>query len=135
MGLLHAEFDQYVNADGADLSGRDQAHAPRYQYAVGARFDFSGHWYFNAEVEGKDSFYFSDRHAVESGAYALVHLRVGYQTRRWQAAVWVRNLSDEDYYIRGFGSFGNDPRKEYVVEPYLQYGDPRQVGASLRLNF
>ena len=135
VGLLHAEFDQYVNADGADLSGRDQAHAPRYQYAVGARFDFSGHWYFNAEVEGKDSFYFSDRHAVESGAYTLVHLRAGYETRRWQAAVWIRNLSDEDYYIRGFGSFGNDPRKEYVVEPYLQYGDPRQVGASLRLNF
>ena len=72
---------------------------------------------------------------MESGAYTLVHLRAGYETRRWQAAVWVRNLSDEDYYIRGFGSFGNDPRKEYVVEPYLQYGDPRQVGASLRLNF
>jgi outer membrane receptor protein involved in Fe transport len=132
---LRAGFDQYTNAAGTDLSGRDQAHAPRYQFAAGAFFDLTGHWYFNAEVEGKDGFYFSDRHDVESKPYVLTHLRLGYATERWNAALWVRNLNDKDYFIRGFGSFGNDPRKQYAVEPYYQFGDPRLVGVSLQVFF
>ena len=36
---------------------------------------------------------------------------------------------------RGFGSFGNDPRKGYAVEPYYQYGEPRVLGASLAYRF
>jgi outer membrane receptor protein involved in Fe transport len=135
LGLLRADFDQYVNADGVDLSGRDQAHAPRYQFAAGALVNLSSHWYLAAEIEGKDSFYFSDRHTVKSGSYRLGHLRLGYATDRWNAALWVRNLSDQDYFIRGFGSFGNDPRKEYALEPYYQYGDPQRVGASLQVFF
>lgn len=135
LGLLRTGFNRYINADGVDLSGRDQAHAPRYQFAAGALFDLAPHWYFQVEVEGKDRFYFSDRHEVESGSYALSHLRLGYAAGRWHAALWIRNLTDEDYFIRGFGSFGNDPRKEYAVEPYLQYGDPRQAGVSLHVSF
>jgi outer membrane receptor protein involved in Fe transport len=135
LGLLRARFDEYVNAEGIDLGGRDQAHAPRYQFAAGAQFNFAGDWYVHAEAEGKDGFYFSDRHAVSSGAYTQVHLRLGYATAAWNAALWVRNLTDEEYFVRGFGSFGNDPRKEYAVEPYFQYGDPRQVGASVQISF
>ena len=29
------------------------------------------------------------------------------------------------------GTFGNDPRKEYALEPYRQYGEPRMVGLYL----
>ena len=36
---------------------------------------------------------------------------------------------------RGFGTFGNDPRKEYVLEPYYQFGEPRTVGATVRYQF
>jgi len=135
LGLLRARFDRYVNADGVDLAGRDQAHAPAYQFAGGAQFDWDNGWSLRAEAEGKDGFYFSDRHDVRARAYALLHLRLGYTTSRWSAALWVRNLAGRDYFIRGFGGFGNDPRKEYVVEPYYQYGDPRLFGASVRVHF
>ncbi len=134
LGLLEAEFERYVNADGVDLKGRDQAHAPHYQYAAGAHFTLGHGWSFHAELEGKDDFYFSDRHETRSTAYSLLHLRLGYTQDRWAAALWVRNLGDTDYYVRGFGSFGNDPRKEYALEPYFQFGDPRQIGVSLRVN-
>ena len=50
-------------------------------------------------------------------------------------ALWGRNLTDEDYAVRGFGSFGNDPRKSYALEPYYQYGDPRQLGVSASYRF
>ena len=135
LGLLETEFEQYINADGEDLSGRDQAQAPAYQYAIGGRYDFGRGFYGRLELEGKDDYYFSDRHNVKAPAYELVHLRLGYQAQDWSAALWVRNLTDEEYYVRGFGSFGNDPRKEYVLEPYYQFGDPRVIGVSAEWRF
>ncbi len=135
IGLLHTEFETYINADGVDLSGRDQAHAPRYQYALGGRYDFAGGFFLRLDVEGKDAFYFSDRHRVKAPAYDLLNARLGWARGQWSMALWGRNLSDKDYFTRGFGSFGNDPRKEYVTEPYLQFGNPRQVGVSARYDF
>ena len=77
----------------------------------------------------------SDRHDLKSPSYDLLNMRLGYAARQWSVALWARNLTDEDYYVRGFGTFGNDPRKEYAVEPYYQYGEPRVVGVSTRFSF
>ena len=86
-------------------------------------------------MEGKDEFYFSDRHDVQAPAQDLVHARLGYDAERWSVALWGRNLTDDDFTVRGFGSFGNDPRKGYALEPYYQYGDPRQLGVSASYRF
>ena len=48
--------------------------------------------------------------------------------------LWARNLTDEDYAVHGL-YFGNDPRKGYLPERYLQLGEPRVVGLSLRRAF
>ncbi len=135
LGLLETEFDKYVNAAGEDLAGRDQAHAPSYQYALGGRVDLTRGFYFRLDLEGKDDFYFSDRHDAAAPSQDLVHARLGYDAGHWSVALWGRNLTDEDYYVRGFGSFGNDPRKEYLVEPYYQYGEPRLLGVSANYRF
>ena len=135
LGLLQTEFDNYIDADGNDLSGRDQAQAPGYQYAVGGHYDIGAGFYLRLDVEGRDSAYFSDRHDLKSPSYDLLNARVGYTNERWSIAVWARNLTDEDYYVRGFGTFGNDPRKEYALEPYYQYGEPRVIGVSTSLTF
>lgn len=130
LGLLETEYEDYIDAQGNDLSGRDQAQAPRYQYAVGGHYEFGAGFYLRMDIEGRDSFYFSDRHDVKSTAYDLLNARLGYTLDSWSVALWARNLTDEDYYVRGFGTFGNDPRKEYEVEPYYQYGEPRVIGIS-----
>ncbi|MBN7795416.1 TonB-dependent receptor [Parahaliea mediterranea] len=141
LGLLETEFEDYIipatgdDLSDRDLSGRDQAHAPGYQYAVGGRYSFGGNFYARLDLEGKDAFYFSDRHDLKAPAFDLLHMRVGYASDRWEVALWGRNLTDEDYYVRGFGSFGNDPRKGWVTEPYYQYGDPRTFGVSARYSF
>ncbi len=134
-GLLETEFEDYINADGEDLSGREQAQAPGYQFALGGRVDLGRGFYLRLDIEGKDSYYFSDRHAVRAPAYELLHGRIGYTGSHWDISLWGRNLTDEDYTVRGFGSFGNDPRKLYAVEPYYQFGDPRQIGVSARYTF
>lgn len=134
-GYLDTELEDYTNVDGVNLSGRDQAHAPRYQYAAGVRAALGKGFYVRVDTDGKDDFYFSDRHDLKAPSYNLLHLRAGFENERFDAAVWVRNATDEDYYTRGFGSFGNDPRKDYVTEPYFQYGDPRQIGISASYTF
>jgi outer membrane receptor protein involved in Fe transport len=134
-GLLETRFRDYINADGRDLAGRDQAHAPNYQYALGVSYRPWEPLLIDVQFEGRDAFYFSDRHDARSDAYGLLHLRLAWQAQRWELALWGRNLLDEDYFTRGFGSFGNDPRKGYVVEEYRQFGDPRQLGASIELRF
>lgn len=135
VGLLQTEFERYVNADGVDLSGRDQAQAPAYQFALGGHLDIGRGFYLRLDIEGKDDYYFSDRHAVKAPAFELLHARLGYSGTRWSLALWGRNLTDERYAVRGFGSFGNDPRKDYMVEPYYQWGDPRQIGVSASYDF
>jgi outer membrane receptor protein involved in Fe transport len=135
LGLLETEFKDYVNVFGEDLSGRDQAQAPSYQFSLGGRFDFGRGFFLRLEVEGKDAFYFSDRHDAQADSYELVHGRLGYSRDNWSVGLWGRNLTDEDYQVRGFGSFGNDPRKDYLVEDYFQLGEPRMVGVDISLSF
>ena len=129
-GWLDATFDDYTNEFGEDLDGRDQAHAPSYTFSVAMNYE-QGPWFINLSADGKDEFYFSDRHAVKSDSYVLYNASLGYRSSNWTAFAWGRNLTDEDYYTRAFGSFGNDPRKDYITEPYFQYGEPRIVGVTL----
>ena len=53
----------------------------------------------------------------------------------WEVNLFGKNLTDEDYQTRGFGSFGNDPRKFYATEPYFQYGAPRVIGINGKRKF
>ncbi len=145
LGLMDSRFDgflsfSHVDADPDtgqpfDLDGRDLPHAPNYMFALGALFQFTDHWYLRVEVEGKDAFYFSSRHQVRSNAYEQVHARIGYRTTHWDVALWARNIGDQDIRTRGFGGFGNDPRKGYAVEPYFQFGEPRTLGLSASYAF
>ena len=135
LGLLDATFDRYTSPDGTDMAGRDQAHAPGYQAALGGRFELSRHLYLRVDLEARDRFHFSDRYDLLSDAYELLHMRLGWQTAQWEIALWGRNLGDTDYATRGFGDFGNDPRKGYVTEPYFQYGEPRSLGVSASYSF
>ena len=133
-GWLDAQFDDFVNEFGEDLSGRDQAHAPGHMYSIAANWA-SGPWSVSLSADSKDEFYFSDRHSVKSDDYTLVNASVTWQDNNWRVSAWGRNLTDKDYFVRAFGSFGNDPRKFYVTEPYFQFGEPRIIGLTVEMTF
>ncbi|MET1255220.1 TonB-dependent receptor [Aliikangiella maris] len=146
-GWLKAEFGEYLSythflADleatppvPYDLNGRAQAHSPDYKITFGSRFYLDENWMINPEVVLQDEFYFSDRHNEKSDNYQLLNLRVSYQQDNWQVNLFANNLTDEDIQTRGFGSFGNDPRKLYEVEPYYQFAAPRVIGISAQIEF
>ena len=131
LGLLDATFDSFVNSENQDLSGRDQAHAPRYMAHLAADYNL-GAWSLSVSLDAKDEFYFSDSHNVQSDPYELLNMNLSYSGEQWSLSFWGRNLTNQDYTVRGFffGEFGNDPRKGYAPEPYVQYGEPRMVGVS-----
>jgi outer membrane receptor protein involved in Fe transport len=131
LGLLDAQFDRYTTATGADLSGRDQPQAPDWQYSAGITWRASALASVQLEVAGSDSYFFSDRHDVRAPETHQLNASVSGQWQRWRWILWGRNLTDETTLVRGFGTFGNDPRKEYALEPYRQYGEPRMVGLTL----
>ncbi len=145
LGLLDTEFDElltfdHVNADRDNgipfnLAGREQAHAPGYQWVIGGEFSLTDRLSLSGSIEAKDDFFFSDRHEERSDAYELLNLELAYQAENWKVALYGRNLTDELVKTRGFGSFGNDPRKFYVTEPYNQFGAPRVVGVRASVEF
>jgi len=145
LGLLESQFDDFLNfshvdadpetGEPVDLDGRELPHAPGYMFGLGAIFELSDRWYLRIEAEGKDAFFFSSRHDERAGAYEIFNARLGYRQERWELALWARNIGDETIRTRGFGAFGNDPRKGYAVEPYFQFGEPRVVGVSASHDF
>jgi iron complex outermembrane recepter protein len=145
LGLLRATFKEYesfthVDVDpddpvAKDLSGHEQAHAPSYQFAVGVELALTHNLTAGLEIEGKESFYLSPRHNAKTNRYELINARLNYRLAGWDLSLWGRNLTDKDLIVRGFGSFGNDPRKFYVTEPYYQYGEPRIFGATAKYHF
>lgn len=134
LGLLETEFDDFVNSAGEDLSGREQAHAPSWQFHLAADWRLPAGFFARVETEGRDDFYWSDSHAEQSRAYALLHARLGWENERVSLSLYGRNLADEDYGVRGFGGFGNDPRNGYAEGEYIQPGAPRTFGLRARID-
>lgn len=139
LGLLDTAFKDFVNSSGENLDGEEQAHAPRYQFFVGAQYRSPVGLYARLELEGKDEFYYSDSRRFSdrpdeliSDPYHLWNASIGYERERWNIRLWGRNLADEDYTIRGF-YFPNDPRDLYTERGWFQYGDPRRYGVTLNV--
>ena len=126
-----------------DLDSREQAHAPAYQFALGATAQITDSLALSVDVEGKDEFYLSSSHSEQSQSYELVNANLTYIFGDWELSLWGRNLTDEDVIIRGFNFagftgdayYGNDPRKGWTTEPYYQLGAPRIIGFSGKYDF
>jgi len=129
--LLDSKFSNYTGL-GRDLSGREQSHAPPWQFALGSRVKFAD-FFVRSDLLGKSAFYFDDVNDEKSKAYQLVNLTMGYQQPNWDIQFWARNLFDQRYAVRGF-YFGNEP-PDFVNKQYIQRGDPLQIGATFNYHF
>lgn len=140
LGLLETEFDIPLSQD---LDSRDQAHAPAYQFSLGARVQFTDSLALSLDVEGKDDFYLSSSHGEKSKSYELLNANLTYILGDWELSLWGRNLFDDEVIIRGFNFagfsgnayYGNDPRKGWITESYYQLAAPRVIGFSGKYDF
>ncbi len=143
LGLLKTKVEQFGN-NGA-IEGREQPHAPAYSYHLGISYEHPRGWFGRLDMIGRAAAfidYFEPGFTPNDPlfcinqrlpGYRLVNARVGYGRPRWSAAVWVRNLFDEEFATRGF-CFGNEP-PAFPEALYLKQGDPRQVGITFKARF
>ena len=138
LGLLQSKLGDLVALDvdkePLDQTGRDQAHAPEYQFNVGVAYRFMDHYSLTVQIDGKDSFFFSNSHNQQSSVYELLHAKFNYQQGPLTLSLWGRNLADKDYAVRGF-YFGNNPNNGWIAESYTQLGEPRVFGISGQYDF
>ncbi len=129
---MESRFIGYFNGD-RDLDGRAFAHAPEWKAALGATWRHPAGWMARLDLSGEAGFYFDTSHDQRAGSRFLANVRAGYEAERWSAQVWVRNLFNERYPVRGF-YFENEP-PDFPTRLYLRWGDPRQAGLTLRYAF
>ena len=134
LGFLDTEYNGFIDADGNDKSGDEQAHAPSYQFNLGVNYQLTDNLLVNVSVDGKDEFFFSDSHKEKSESIEVVNMSLSYSKDDWEVKLWARNLFDEEYATRGF-YFGNDPRDEYTDKAYYQLAEPAVFGATFDYNF
>jgi len=132
IGLLNAEFDEFVTPQ-VSISGRDQAHAPNYTLATGGVYRHESGWFTRVDFTAKDEFYFDVSHDQQSESYSVTNARIGYQSEKWTTQLWLRNVFDERYAVRGF-FFGNEP-PNFPPALFIRQGDPRQIGVSFDMRF
>lgn len=132
LGILDATFSEYVTNE-VDLTGREQAHAPDYTYNIGLTYQGDSGWFARTDLNGADEFYFSDSHEQIAPSKNLVNLKLGYQAENWAVYAWGRNVTDEDYAVRGF-YFGLEP-PNYEDKLYQHLGDPQHFGITAKFDF
>ena len=132
-GYLDTKINDFVTKSGLNQDGREQAQAPKYQYAFSARYNVTDELYAMLGVEGKDDYYFSDSHNAQAPNTNLVNASLGYEAENWAVRAWARNVFDETVPTRGF-EFGNNPLDGYTSQTYIQLGEPRVAGVTFTLN-
>ena len=132
LGLLQTLFEDFVRIGASDSASasRELANAPHWQAAVNAVFRDPRGPFARLDLTGMGSYYFDlPPNPTRSHPYGVVNTKLGWESARWSAYLWGRNLLDKDYPVRGF-FFGLEP-PDYPNKLYLQLGDPRTFGANL----
>jgi iron complex outermembrane recepter protein len=125
---------RYLGVDGQfqslDIDGRAQPFAPNYEVSAAVEYSTRAGWFARLDSHALGGFYYYTSDAQTSHSYHLENLRVGYRRGAWTASVWARNLFDVRYAQQGF-YFGLIP-PNYPNQAFLQLGDPRQIGVTIR---
>ncbi len=136
LGLLQTSFHDFVRVadSGVQSVSRELANAPHWQASLDATYRAANGLFARVDVSGRGGFYFDlPPNPTRSSAYALANVKVGWESAQWSLYGWCRNLANRDYPVRGF-YFGLEP-PDYPNKLYLQWGEPRTVGANAAYRF
>lgn len=133
LGLLQTQYRGFVQ-NGVTLPDRALPHAAPWQAALNATWRDARGPYARLDITGLGPFFYDlPPNNTRSSAYGLVNGKLGWETPRWQAYLWGRNLLDKNYTVRGF-YFGDEP-PDFPNKLYVQLGEPRNWGVHLTLRF
>ena len=120
--------------NGVPLPDRPLAHAPDWQAALSADWRGPRGLYGRVDVTGMGGFYYDlPPNPTRSKPYAIANARLGWENQRLDVSLWVRNLLNKNYTVRGF-YFGDEP-PDFPNKLYTQLGDPRTWGVHVGMRF
>ncbi len=125
-GWNEIEFDDHTGLNGDDLSGNDVPFIPEFTASLTARYDFQRGFYLQAGVRAVGQTFFEEGNQSDfsQGSYEVWDAQLGYEAENWNAAIFIRNAFDEEYF-----SFVNS--QIAAGSP----GDPQVLGVRLGLEF
>ncbi|MDA7888893.1 TonB-dependent receptor, partial [Akkermansiaceae bacterium] len=125
-GISEIEFDDYTDLGGTDRDGNQVPFLPEFTAALGFRYDFAERFYLQSSVRSIGTTYYDAANTAnfKQGSYQVWDAELGYEGEGWNAAVFGRNMLDEEYY-----SFINDAIAAGAP------GDPGMVGVRVGLEF
>ena len=125
-GISEIEFDDYTDLGGVDRDGSQVPFLPEFTAAVGFRYDVTEKIYLQSSVRSIGTTYHDAANSAnfKQGSYQVWDAEIGYRAENWNAAVFGRNMLDEEYY-----SYMNDAIA--AGSP----GDPGMVGVRVGLEF
>lgn len=136
LGLLETEFVEYVDFGGADYTGNDLPSAPgtsfsfgvNYERPIGAGLVF----WAGADTSHRSHSYFTPENSqlTDRDASWITNARLGLRAEdgRWTAALWGRNLGDEEVRV----GYANLDAFGYKLH---SYEDPRTYGVEVTVRF
>ncbi len=133
LGLLQTQYQGFVQ-NGVTFPDRALPHAPPWQAAINATWRDPRGPYARVDLTGMGPFFYDlPPNWTRSNAYGLINGKLGWETPRWEAYIWGRNLLDKNYTVRGF-YFGDEP-PDFNNKLYVQLGEPRNWGVHLTVRF
>lgn len=127
VGFSRTQFDEFTTSIGgtsSDLSGSEFSYAPHWTLAMGGNYRWGSGFVANLNANYRSEVFTSNGFRQDDNKVSgrtLVNGRVGYETRRWGAYVYAKNLLDEQYL-----SYNRDDTNQAVL------GDPRVIGLMLQ---
>ena len=136
-----AEYDEYITPAGVDLSGLPFLNTPEHMLNLGLTIEHElpgniGDVNFSTMYSWQNDAFAGFVDAEQPGAivdsYGLVNMRLEWNhilASRFNAAVFVNNVADEEYIV------SNSPRYASLGRVISLYGEPRMWGISVGLDF
>ncbi|KIX12258.1 TonB-dependent receptor [Dethiosulfatarculus sandiegensis] len=123
---LATEMDDMGRVYQYDYSDKDLPDVPKYTYNLGLQYRHAAGWTARVDFLGVGEFYNDATNLVQTDAYNIVNLRLGYVSEKYEVILWSKNLFDEDYFTKKYDWGGSIMGYEAA---------PRMVGLSLAWRF
>ena len=111
-GYTDAEFDEFTDQFGMDVSGNSLAFVPETTFNAGAQIrgtlDGGIDWFARGEYVNIGT-YQLDAGNTESESFSLANFRLGVECRNVRIEGWIRNAFDEEYVLVAFQPSPFDP--------------------------
>ena len=138
LSVMDSEYDEYVLADGSDVSSqRELVNTPDLSSRLAAQYQLdlgnSGHMIFNADVSYRDKTYttVSSSEVLAQKSYHLINANISYLTAddHWRITASAKNIEDKRYITHGF-DLSNSPGYQLGY-----YGAPRTYSVTVAYQF